>query len=498
MADLILKISDMNKEFPGVVALSKMQLNVKRGKVHGLMGENGAGKSTLMKILIGIYQKTSGSMIWKGKETDFENTQEALSAGISMIHQELNLVPYLTVAENIWLGREPLKHGLIDFQSMFSSTDAMLSSLGIKDINATDEVGKLTIARQQLVEIVKATSYESELVIMDEPTSAITEKEVEYLFKIIEKLKNENKAILYISHKMDEIFKICDELTIMRDGEFIDTGNISDFSKEKVIKLMVGRELKNLFPKEETEIGEVILSVKNLSRSRYFQDVSFDLRKGEILGFAGLVGSGRTEIMESIFGVYPAEKGEIFVKGKKINFENPQEAIKEGFAFLTEDRKKNGLFLVLSVSQNIEIINIDSYIKNFIIDEKLAIEDIQNQIQNLRVKTPSEEQLIEKLSGGNQQKSLIARWLLIKPKILILDEPTRGIDVGSKSEIHSLISKLAKSGVAVILISSEMPEVLGMSDRVAVMFDGKLQGILDREQATQEKIMTLASGEKLT
>ncbi|CNH46403.1 galactose/methyl galaxtoside transporter ATP-binding protein [Yersinia kristensenii] len=493
MYPYILEAEGISKQFPGVKALNKVGIKIKPGSIHALMGENGAGKSTLMKCLIGIYHPDEGSIKVRGEKITFEDTLDALHAGIAMIHQELNLVPHMTVAENIWLGREPVHYGLVNHDLLNSKTRNLLQYLNIK-LKPNMIVGELNIASQQMVEIAKAVSYDADVLIMDEPTSALTEGEVFHLFAIINELKEQGKGIIYISHKMDEIFEITDEVSIFRDGMFVATDKTENLTKQSLITMMVGRELTHMFPKFNNNIGEEVLRVNGLRREGLFRDVSFSVKRGEILGVAGLVGAGRSEVMESLFGMHPADSGEIFIEGLPVNISSPSKAIEQGLAFLTEDRKKSGLFLVLSVVENMSIVNISDYInkRGFVSHGKMA-QDCMEQIKKLNIKTPTMDQIINNLSGGNQQKVLIARWLLAQPKILILDEPTRGIDVGAKSEIYRLISELANRGVAIILVSSELPEILGMSDRVMVMHGGHITGILDKQDASQEKIMALAS-----
>ncbi|TCO70030.1 monosaccharide ABC transporter ATP-binding protein (CUT2 family) [Marinisporobacter balticus] len=494
--DYILEMENITKEFPGVVALDDVQLKVKKGKVHSLMGENGAGKSTLMKTIIGIHQPTKGKIKWKGQEMVIENTNHALSLGISMIHQELSPIPYMTVAENIFLGREPVgRFGLVDHKKMEKDTKELLNNLEI-DINPKEIMANLSIANTQMVEIAKAISYNSDLIIMDEPTSAITEKEVANLFKIIEKLISKGVAIIYITHKMDEVFKISDDITVFRDGKYIDTKPAKELDHDKLVQLMVGRELKQVFHKEKAKIGEVILAVKNLTRKGYFKDVSFEVRRGEIFGIAGLMGAGRTEVMENVFGITKRDSGEIYIKGQRVEINTPEDAIKHKMALLTEDRKLTGIYLMLSVQDNMVVANVKDYLNGFLLDKKKIAKVCEEEIEKLSIKTPSKEQIIGNLSGGNQQKVLISRWLLTQPDILILDEPTRGIDVGAKAEIHKLMSKLAQQGKAVIMISSELPEVLGMSDRIMVMYEGRKTGEIMRGDATQENIMYLATGKE--
>ncbi len=494
--EYILEMTDIRKEFPGVLALDDIQFKVKPGTVHALMGENGAGKSTLMKIIMGIYKADKGTVLVKGKEAHITNTKTAFAHGISMIHQELSPVPYMTVSENIWLGREFKKGPFVNHQMMHDKTVELLERLEL-DINPEEKMVKLSVAQTQMVEIAKAISYDSELIIMDEPTSAITEKEVNHLFKIINELRSKNIAIIYITHKMDEVFEISDEVSVFRDGKYIGTEAAEKMTKDKLVNWMVGRELSQVFHKEETEIGEVMLEVKNLSSGDRFRNVSFQLKAGEILGLAGLMGAGRSEVVETIFGVREKTTGEIFVKGEKVDIRAPHDAIKQKIALLTEDRKQSGLFLPLTVKENMEIVSIDKYIKGVFINHSQIATDCEDQVNKLAIKTPSLYQITDNLSGGNQQKVLISKWLLNAPDILILDEPTRGIDVGAKAEIHKLMTKLVQAGKAVIMISSEMPEVLGMSDRVLVMHEGDLVGELPREEADQEKILMLASGEKL-
>ncbi|UAN25398.1 sugar ABC transporter ATP-binding protein [Serratia ureilytica] len=493
MYPYVLEAEGISKQFPGVKALDKVSIKIKPGSVHALMGENGAGKSTLMKCLIGIYHPDEGSIKIKGRPVTFSDTLQALHSGISMIHQELNLVPYMTVAENIWLGREPARLGFVNHEQLNEQTRELLARLNIK-LRPETLVGELSIASQQMVEIAKAVSYNADVLIMDEPTSALTEGEVVHLFAIIRELREQGKGIIYISHKMDEIFAITDEVSIFRDGTFIACNKTENLTKQSLITMMVGRELTQMFPKFNNNIGEEVLRVAGLRRSGWFHDVSFSVKRGEILGVAGLVGAGRSEVMESLFGMHPADGGEIFIEGQAVKVDSPAKAIESGLAFLTEDRKKSGLFLVLSVVENMSIVNLSEYIgKNGFVSHVQMAKDCMAQIKKLNIKTPTMDQIINNLSGGNQQKVLIARWLLAQPKILILDEPTRGIDVGAKAEIYRLISELANRGVAIILVSSELPEILGMSDRVMVMHGGRITGILDKDDADQEKILALAS-----
>ncbi|MFE4706847.1 sugar ABC transporter ATP-binding protein [Peribacillus simplex] len=492
-SDYILEMENITKEFPGVKALDNIQLKIKKGSVHGLMGENGAGKSTLMKIIFGIYTPDKGTIMFKGKELKVSGPKEAVKNGISMIHQELSPVPYMTVAENIFLGREPSfgKTGWVNNKKMVEEAREIFEILNM-DIDPNSKMKDLSIANMQMVEIATAVSYNADLIIMDEPTSAITEKEVEQLFDIIHSLKVKGVSIIYISHKMDEIFKICDELTVFRDGQYIGTKGAHELDQDTLIQMMVGREIKQVFHKEKAEIKEIVLSVKNLSKKGKFNNVSFEVRQGEILGIAGLMGSGRTEVIESIFGIDPPDSGDIYIHGKKVRIKSPQDAIKHKISLLTEDRKLTGAFLPISIRENMIISNIDEFSKHGFVNKKLVDTTCKEQVEKLNIKTPSIDQIIMNLSGGNQQKVLLARWLLNDPDILILDEPTRGVDIGAKSEIHKLMSKLVQNGKAIIMISSEMPEVIGMSDRIIVMHEGDKKGELSRDEVNQEKILEVA------
>ena len=493
--EYILEVDNVRKEFPGVIALDDVQLKIRPGSVHALMGENGAGKSTLMKIIAGIYNPDKGEVRFAGKKLDIKTPIDALNSGIAMIHQELNLMNTMTVAENVWIRREPKNAlGLIDHDQMNKQTQALFDELNL-NLDPRAMVGDLTVAQKQMIEISKAVSYNSDVLIMDEPTSAITESEVERLFTIIRDLKSKGVGIVYITHKMDELFEIADELTVFRDGQYVGTEPASNVTKDDVIRMMVGREITDMFPKIECEIGDVALEVKHLSNGRHFKDVNFQLRRGEILGVAGLVGSGRSEVAEAIFGVKPADSGEIFINGEKVDITKPSDATQHGLAFLTEDRKESGCFLILDCLENIQMALITQGMvnKTGFVEQGKVTQMVEEYVEKLRIKTPSLSEIVENLSGGNQQKLLIARWLLTNPKILILDEPTRGIDVGAKSEIHRLITQLAGQGVAILMISSELPEVLGMSDRIMVMHEGCVSGFLDRSEADQMSVMKLAA-----
>ncbi len=488
----MLELKSISKSFPGVKALEGVSISLKPGRVHSLMGENGAGKSTLMKCIIGIHPPTSGEIIYKGEKVNITNTNTALQMGISMIHQELSPVLHRTIMENIWLGREPMKGIFVDHKKMYEQTKELLEDLGL-DLDPKDKMANLTVAKMQMIEIAKAVSYNSEVVIMDEPTSALTDREVEHLFRIIDQLKSEGAAIVYISHKMDEIFRISDDITVLRDGQYVATHEAKELDTNSLISLMVGRELDEMFPKIKCHIGEEKLRVDNLTVDGVFQDVSFCVRKGEILGIAGLVGAGRTEVSETIFGIRKKTSGSIMIDGKVVDIKTPEIAIKNKLALLTEDRRHTGIFSMLSVKDNMVIANMSDYVTGGLVQHNKIVKDCDDYKKKIRIKTPNLNQQIKNLSGGNQQKVLVARWLLTQPDILILDEPTRGIDVGAKSEIHSLITELAGQGKSIIMISSELPEVLGMSDTIVVMHEGKVTGIVDREDATQERIMQHAT-----
>ena len=492
-SEFLLEMKNVTKTFPGVKALDGVHLKVRKGTVHGLMGENGAGKSTLMKIINGIYKPDSGEIYFKGEKVDFKNTKDSLDAGIAMIHQELSPIPEMTVAENIFLGREPSKFGIVDEKKLYQMTQELLDGLHIK-LSPYKKMRELSTAYTQLVEIAKAISYDADLIIMDESTSAITEKEVAQLFEMIRKLKAKGVAIIYITHKMDEVFQITDECTTFRDGKYIGTGLSSELTENEIITMLVGREVNDIFPKVDVEeFGDTLLEVKGLTHKELFKDISFSIKAGEIIGFAGLMGAGRSEVMETIFGIRESVSGEVYIKGEKVNIKSPRDAMDLGIGLLTEDRKGTGLFLPLSVADNTIMPDNNSYKTSAgLLNEKKVRVNCELQRKKLRIKTPSIDQLVCNLSGGNQQKVLIGRWLLMDPDILIIDEPTRGIDVGAKSEIHALMCELASQGKAIIMVSSELPEILGMSDRVLVMHEGKITGELNREEATQENIMALA------
>jgi len=495
MNEVLLEMRNIRKTFPGVIALDNVQLTLRKGRVVALMGENGAGKSTLMKVIFGIYQRDEGTICYKGEEVHFTKAKEALEAGISMIHQELSPILHRNIAENIWLGREPVKGPLrlIDHKKMFQDTQSLLDELEL-DLSPQTLMSELSVAMMQMVEIAKAISYNSEIIIMDEPTSALTDKEVDHLFNIIEKLKTEGCAIVYISHKMDEIFRICDDITVFRDGTYVGEREAQHTDNEELVQMMVGRDLGDVFPPPTAKPGKKRLEVSRLSVNGVIDDISFDLHEGEVLGIAGLVGAGRTELIEALFGVRKLDSGEIKVNNRLVNIHSPQDAIKQKMAFLTEDRRQSGLYLMLDIFSNTSIAHLDAYRNKVVnvLDVRKMNRDSEKQCETLKVKTPHMYEAIDNLSGGNQQKVLLARWMLTKPDILFLDEPTRGIDIGAKSEIYKLIRLLTGMGKSIVMISSELPEVLGMSDRILVMHEGTLKGTLDSKDASQEKVMSMA------
>lgn len=493
--DVLLQMTGICKQFPGVRALDGVSLTVRRGTVHALMGENGAGKSTLMKCLFGMYEKDEGTILLEGKEINFKNSKEALESGVAMVHQELNQALKRTVMENLWLGRYPLKFAnYIDEKKMYKDSIALFEKLGVKvDPNRT--MSTMPVSQRQMVEIAKAVSYDSKIIVFDEPTSSLTEVEVEHLFRIINMLRDQGCGIIYISHKMEEILRISDDVTIMRDGQWIATERASDLTMDKIIKLMVGRELTNRFPPKTNTPGEVALEVEGLSAQySHVRDVSFNLHKGEVLGIAGLDGAGRTEVLENIFGIATRSAGTLKLDGKVVQNRNAAESIKNGFALLTEERRATGIFGIRSIRENTVISSLKKYLKAGLwLDNKKMVKDTDWVIQSMRVKTPTQETKIRSLSGGNQQKVILGRWLLTEPEVLLLDEPTRGIDVGAKYEIYQLIIDLANRGKGVIMVSGEMPELLGVCDRILVMSGGRLAGEVDAKNTTQEEIMTLAA-----
>lgn len=487
--EYILEMKNITKTFPGVKALDDVTLRVRPATVHSLMGENGAGKSTLMKCLFGIYSLNGGEIILDGKQVNFSSPSDALVNHVSMVHQELNQVLDRNVMENVWLGRFPMKGCFVDSKKMYEDTKRIFDDLEI-GIDPKVKTSSLQVAQRQMIEIAKAVSYDAKVIVMDEPTSSLTENEVEHLFRIISRLKEKGVSIIYISHKMEEILKISDEVTIMRDGKWVGTKPKEELNTDLIIQMMVGRELKERYPKRDTRPGEVILKVENLgTASPAFQDVSFELHKGEILGIAGLVGAKRTEILETLFGIRAKGSGRIIYRGKEIENRTPREAMKNGFAMLTEERRQDGIFADLSVSFNCIIANLDIYKKNGLLSDKRINQEVQDTIDKIHVKTPSGKTKIGNLSGGNQQKVILGRWLLTNPDILLLDEPTRGIDVGAKYEIYQLMNQLVAEGKSIIMVSSEMPELFGVCDRIMVMSNGHLSGVFNAKEATQVQIM---------
>ncbi len=493
--EVLLTMTNVSKSFPGVKALDGANLTVKSHSVHALMGENGAGKSTLLKCLFGIYAKDEGEILFLGKPVNFKTSKEALENGISMVHQELNLVRQRSVMDNLWLGRYPLKGIFVDHAKMYKDTKEIFDELDI-DIDPKEKVANLSVSQMQMIEIAKAFSYNAKIVIMDEPTSSLSEKEVDHLFKIIQKLKDRGCGIIYISHKMDEIFKICDEITVLRDGKWINTIPVKGATMDGVVAMMVGRELTQRFPPKTNQPKEVILQVEHLTAKNQpsIQDVSFELRKGEILGVAGLVGAKRTDIVETIFGVREKKSGTVKLHGKIMQNRTALDAINNGFALVTEERRSTGIYANLSIEFNSLISNMKSYISKWgLLSNKKMSSDTQWVIDAMNVKTPSHRTNIGSLSGGNQQKVVIGRWLLTQPEILMLDEPTRGIDVGAKYEIYQLIMQLAQKDKGIIMISSEMPELLGVTDRILVMSNGKVAGIVETTKTSQQEILQLAA-----
>lgn len=496
MSEVILTMKGIDKSFPGVHALDHVDLEVRKGEVHALMGENGAGKSTLMKVLTGIYTKDSGTITYEGKEVEFHNTREAQEAGIVIVHQELNMLGHLTVAQNIFIGREFKKGIRIDDRKMNEEAKKLFDKLNIH-IDPSETMGNLTVGKQQMCEIAKAISHDAKIIVFDEPSAALTESEIEELFKIIRDLRKQQLGIIYISHRMDEIKVITDRVTVMRDGSYVGTLITSECTKDDIINMMVGRVIYE-DPKTVSNVKKdapVVLKVEHLNAGRMVQDVSFELRKGEILGFSGLMGAGRTETARAIFGADPKTGGTIYINGKKVEIQTPQDAVNCGIGYLSEDRKRYGIVVQKSVAENSTMANLDHFVKGLFIDKKAEKKAAQEYVESLATKTPSTDQLVVNLSGGNQQKVVIAKWLVRNCDILIFDEPTRGIDVGAKSEIYKLMNRLAAEGKSIIMISSEMTEILRMSDRIVVMCEGKKTGEIDISEASQELIMNMATRE---
>lgn len=497
MSEYLLEMKGVSKAFPGVQALDDVSIRLRAGTVHALMGENGAGKSTLMKCLFGVYKMDAGEVLYQGEPIHIANPFDALQKGIAMVHQELQPIPERPIAENIYCGRYPTKLGgaVVDHARMYRDTEELLRGLGL-DFDPKAKLGALSVSQMQLVEIAKAVSANAKIVIMDEPTSSLTQNEVDTLFRIINNLREQGCAIIYISHRMDEILRISDEVTIMRDGKYIGTWPAGELTTDLIITRMVGREITNLYPKKENTPGEVVLRVGNYTsiHAKSFRDVSFELRRGEILGVSGLVGAQRTELMEGIFGLRATTSGQVQYLGEPIRIIRPKDAINQGIALLTEDRRATGIFGVLSVSDNVAVASLSQYLKyRIMLDDKRISKLVRENIAKLSIKTPSEKTQIQSLSGGNQQKVIISRWLANDPDVFIMDEPTRGIDVGAKYEIYCIIADLARQGKSIIMISSEMPELIGMADRIMVMCDGRVTGFVEGEDMNQEKIMELAT-----
>jgi len=487
----LLEMDGITKSFYGVEVLHGVHFFLQKGSVHALMGENGAGKSTLMNILAGVYKSNGGSIRINEKPVEINSPMDAQNLGISMIHQELSAIPGMTVAENIYLGREPGKGSFVDFKQLYRQTKELLKRLNIP-IDPREKLENLRVADQQLIEIAKAISHNAEIIVMDEPTSAITDKEVDNLFKIIGDLKKDGKGIIYISHKIDEVLRISDEITVLRDGNYIGSWKSKGIDSEILIKNMVGRELNEIYPKTSVPISDTVLEIKNLTLKNKFYNVNMNVHKGEILGVAGLIGAGRTEVMQALFGLTPADEGKIIFEGKPFNPRNPDYAIRRKIAYVTEDRKGEGLVPLMSVANNITLASMNDFSKKSVVTKSPEEKAVKGQISSLRIKTTGPKQLVSSLSGGNQQKVVLAKWLIKDPHLLILDEPTRGIDVGAKAEIYKLMCDFVAKGNSIIMVSSEMPEVMGMADRIVVFSNKKLVGELKRDEFNQESIMKLA------
>ena len=500
MADYVVELKHVTKRFPGVIAMNDMHIGIKPGEIHGLIGENGAGKSTLIKVLTGVYVPEAGEIYVDGQKVSFSNPVQAREAGIACVYQELNIVPMLPVVDNVFMGRKITKpSGLLDYPRMHKEAHEALELLGHPEVDTHKECGKLGMGLQQMVEIAKAVSVKAKLLIMDEPTSSLGEQEVKQLMATVRKLRDEGIAILFVSHKLEELFELCDRVTVMRDGEHILTEDMSEMTNDRLIQAMVGRSLENQFPKLFGQKGECMLEVKNLTEVGVLKDVSFKAYGGEILAFAGLVGAGRTETMRAIFGADKLDGGEIYIHGKKVNNKNPGQAIRNGIAFLTEDRKGQGLVLSESVKMNLILANMNKFKRSFLLNHNKIDKDSRDMIKTLRIKTPSPEEVTAQLSGGNQQKVVIGKWINCDAQIYVFDEPTRGIDVGAKVEVYNVMNQLVKEGKCVIMVSSELPEVLGMADRVIVMRGGRVMAEIDRdsEHFNQEDIMKAAWGGKI-
>ena len=489
-----IEMKGINKSFGSNQVLKDAGFYLKDGEVHALMGENGAGKSTLMKILTGVYTKDAGTVIIDGKEVNFKSPQEAEKAGIVFIYQELNVLFDLTVEENLFMGKEITKRfGICDKKAMRKQAQEIMDRMGVQ-IPIDAVMSDLSVGQQQMVEICKALMVDAKVIIMDEPTAALTERETEGLFEVVESLRKKGVSIVYISHRMEEIFRLCDRITILRDGSYIGTENISEIDMDGVVKMMIGREIGERFPKRDAKIGDVVLKVEGFTKEKLFHDVCFEIKAGEVLGVSGLMGAGRTEIMQAIFGMMPRNSGKVYIDGKEVTIKNPAQAIAAGIGFITEDRKTEGLLLEKSIAENIEIANLKSISKNGVLSKSKQESLVKKGIEDFRIKCFGPWHECNNLSGGNQQKVVLAKWVATNPKILILDEPTRGVDIGAKKEIYNVINQMAAKGVAIIMVSSELPEVLGMSDRIMVVREGEVRGILNGKEADQEKIMTLATG----
>ncbi len=493
MSENILELKKITKRFSGVEVLHEVSLELRPGEVHALLGENGAGKSTLVKVMTGVHQPDNGEIFLDGRRVRFEDTRESRQAGIAAIYQELSLFPDLDVAENIFVGRQPVTvGGRIDWRKLYTDAGSLLESLGVH-LDLKHKARNLSIAQQQMVEIARAFSINARILIMDEPTSSLTLNEVADLFRLVRRLRDDGTAIIFISHRLEELFELADRVTVLRDGSYIDTCAMKDVTRDELIRLMVGRTITNLFPKQEVEAGDVILSVEHLTREGVFNDISFKLRRGEILGMAGLVGAGRTNVARAIFGVEPATSGKIQVDGQEVSITSPQQAIKLGLAYVPEDRQLHGLIPAMNITSNISLPTLSKYTLRGWLRDQLEQKASHDAALQMEVRANNIWQMARELSGGNQQKIVLAKWLAARPRILILDEPTRGIDVGTKAAVHALMSKLAAEGMAILMISSELPEVLGMSDRIIIMREGHLTGHLTRAEATQEKIISAAT-----
>lgn len=488
---VLLEMRGIRKSFYGNEVLHSVDLTLEAGTVLALMGENGAGKSTMMNILVGIHKRDGGTIRIDGQEVNIESPHDAQKLGIAMIHQELSSVVEMSVAENIYLGREPVKNGFIDYRKMYKDTEELLKNLNI-NLNPKTKMGKLRVADQQLVEIAKAVSQNARILIMDEPTSSITDREVENLYGIIRDLKMRKTGIIYISHKMEEVYTITDQITVLRDGASIATWNTKEATNDMVVKAMVGRELTEQYPKRKVEIGDTILELKNFTQEGVFENISFKLHRGEILGLVGLVGAGRTETMQALFGITKPDSGEVYLKGQKVEFKKPVDAIKNGLAYVTEDRKGEGLVLPMSIAHNITLPSMKELSRKIFIKQKEEKDRVGKEITDLKVKTTSPNLAVKNLSGGNQQKVVLAKWMLKNPDVIIFDEPTRGIDVGAKAEIYKLMNEFVAEGKAIIMISSELPEAMGMSDRILVLSNHKMSGELSKNEFNQKSLMKLA------